>query len=319
MKLLTYRLWGGYRAGLCWDDAHVLDIQRAGALWAQYQPRTTARLWAELLLPADLQALLRRETEGMRLLQEVVAFLQEKHQQDPELLVSSGVLLPVSAIQFAPPVRHPEKILCLGRNYSAHAREAGASVPSFPEVFAKFASCLIGHRQPIRLPRVSTRVDFEAELAVVIGRQTRYVTEEEALNCVAGYTIFHDVSARDYQFMTSQWTLGKAFDTFAPMGPWIVTPDECPDPQQLRIRLQLNGEVMQEASTAEMVFPVATVIARLSEVMTLQPGDVIATGTPAGVGFVRTPPRFLQPGDVVRIEIERIGVLENPVLPEEEA
>ncbi|MDQ7040305.1 MAG: fumarylacetoacetate hydrolase family protein [Rhodothermus sp.] len=318
MRLLTYQRWGELRAGVCWDDAHVLDIQRAGALWARYQPSPTARLWAALLLPADLQTLLQREAEGIQLLQEVIAFLREKHQQDPELLTTTGVLLPLHALQLAAPVRHPEKVLCLGRNYPAHAHEAGVGIPSFPEVFAKFASCLIGHRQPIRLPRVTNQVDFEAELAVVIGRRTRYVTEEEALSCVAGYTIFNDVSARDYQFKTSQWTLGKAFDTFAPMGPWIVTPDECPDPQKLRIQLQLNGEVMQEASTAEMVFSVATVIACLSEVMTLQPGDVIATGTPAGVGFVRTPPRFLQPGDVVRIEIERIGVLENPVLREDD-
>ncbi|MFD0663249.1 fumarylacetoacetate hydrolase family protein [Thermocatellispora tengchongensis] len=217
-------------------------------------------------------------------------------------------------VTLLPPVPNPEKIICVGRNYVAHAEEVGLDTPGEPELFAKFGNALIGHDAPIVLPEISTMVDYEAELGVVIGRRARNVTAAEALDYVAGYTIVHDVSARDLQMRTSQWLAGKALDGFAPVGPWLVTPDEIPDPQRLRLRLQIGGTTYQDASTETMVHSVAEIISYLSRLMTLVPGDLIATGTPEGVGAVRTPPRYLKDGDVVEITIESIGTLSNPVV-----
>jgi 2-keto-4-pentenoate hydratase/2-oxohepta-3-ene-1,7-dioic acid hydratase in catechol pathway len=213
------------------------------------------------------------------------------------------------------PIPWPSKIIAAGRNYREHAAESGAEPPTSPIVFAKWPSSLIGPGEPIRLPRASTRVDFEAELGVVIGVPVRgQVPAGRALEVVAGYTCLNDVSARDVQAADGQWTRAKSFDTFCPVGPVLVPAAQIPDPQALRIRCLLNGETMQDASTADMLFSVAQLIEFVSESITLEPGDLIATGTPAGVGFAQDPPRFLRPGDVVEVEIERIGTLTNPVV-----
>lgn len=225
---------------------------------------------------------------------------------------ASGSVALASATLLAP-VPRPGKILCIGLNYKDHAAESGAEAPPTPVTFAKFANTVIGPSAPIRVPAITEQVDYEAELGVVIGRTARGVSREEALDCVLGYTCVNDVSARDLQFADGQWVRGKTLDTFCPMGPWIVTTDEISDPQALPIRCVVNGETLQDSSTAEMIFGVAEIIAFLSQAITLEPGDVIATGTPAGVGFARKPPVFLRPGDVVRVEIDGIGVLENPV------
>ena len=222
----------------------------------------------------------------------------------------------LKAVTLKAPIPNPGKIICIGLNYRDHAAETNQALPEVPVVFAKYANTIIGPGEPILLPRVTQRVDYEAELAVVIGKRGRYISEAEAMSYVAGYTVFNDVSARDYQMRTSQWTMGKTFDTFAPFGPALVTADEIPDPHALDIRLSINGETLQDSNTRHLIFSVPTLVAYLSEVMTLEPGDLIATGTPAGVGFTRQPPRFLHPGETVRVEIEGVGVLENPVKEE---
>jgi len=219
----------------------------------------------------------------------------------------------LDSVRLLAPVPDPQKIICLGRNYRAHAEEAGGEVPAAPELFVKFANTLVGHEWPIEIPPITDEVDYEAELAVVIGDRCKDVQAGAALDHVYGYSIMHDVSARDYQLRTSQWLAGKSMDTFGPFGPWIVTADELGDPQDLRMTLTIGGEVLQDAHTSAMVFPVAEAIAFISSVLTLEPGDVISTGTPEGVGMARTPQRYLRDGDVVDIAIERIGTLSNPV------
>ena len=223
----------------------------------------------------------------------------------------------VDSVKLAAPIPRPGKIICIGQNYLAHAEESNASAPPFPIVFAKFANTVIGPGDPIVLPQAVEKPDYEGELAVVIGRRGRNIPESEALDFVAGYMPLNDVSARDWQNRTSQWVLGKTPDTFCPMGPALVTADEIPDVQNLWLRTVIGDEVLQEGHTSLMIFSVAHLIADMSRVMTLDPGDVIATGTPAGIGAARTPPRWLRPGDVVRVEIEGIGVLENVVLAEQ--
>ena len=211
----------------------------------------------------------------------------------------------------------PGKILAAGMNYRDHAAEAGLEVPERPVVFAIWPSSVIGHGEPIVLSALSAEVDYEAELGVVIGERARDVPVARALDVVAGYTCFNDVSARDLQFQDGQWTRAKSLDTFSPTGPRVAPASEIPDPQALRIRCLVNGEALQDSSTAEMVFSVAELIAYISKGITLDPGDLIVTGTPAGVGFTRTPPIFLRPGDEVAVEIEGIGTLTNPVRGEE--
>jgi acylpyruvate hydrolase len=214
------------------------------------------------------------------------------------------------------PILRPSKIMCIGANYRDHVAEAKATVLEYPTLFAKYPSCLIGPGEAIVLPKISEQVDYEGELAVVIGRRARQVSEAVALDYVAGYLPFNDVSVRDFQQRTSQWTIGKTFDTHGPIGPALVTADEVPDPQNLNLRVSIGDEVLQSSNTGMMIFPIAQLIAYLSAVMTLEPGDVLATGTPGGVGGARTPPRWLRAGESVRVEIEGLGVLENPVVAE---
>lgn len=223
----------------------------------------------------------------------------------------------LSEVTLLPVIPDPQKIICIGVNYADHAAETGQAPPPYPTVFAKFANTLIASGDPIVLPSASAMPDYEGELAVVIGRPGRRIAEQDALSHVAGYTAFDDVSARDFQGHASQWTMGKSPDTFAPMGLALVTADEVPDPQQLDLRTTVNGEVLQHASTADMIFTVRQLIAYLSQTMTLLPGDVIATGTPAGVGVARTPQRFLRPGDTVVVSIEGVTELANPVVGED--
>jgi 2-keto-4-pentenoate hydratase/2-oxohepta-3-ene-1,7-dioic acid hydratase in catechol pathway len=218
-----------------------------------------------------------------------------------------------------PPVTDPRKIICIGLNYRDHAAESGVPAPPEPVLFSKYPTALIGHLQPIILPRVSNEVDYEAELVVVIGRSGRHLSREEAWDHVGGYTAGHDVSARDWQLNkpAKQWMAGKTFDTFAPTGPELVTPDEVPDPHDLGIRLRLNGQTMQDSNTKQLIFGIDELIAYLSQIMTLEPGDLIFTGTPPGVGMARKPPVWLKPGDVVEVDIDHLGVLHNPVVAED--
>lgn len=227
-----------------------------------------------------------------------------------------GAALELSDVSLYAPVPRPGKIICIGLNYRDHAAESKLPIPDYPTVFSKYANAALGPGAPIIIPQVTDKVDYEGELAFVIGKQGRYIPEAAAMDHVAGYLAFNDVSARDFQRRTSQWTIGKTFDTFAPMGPALVTADEIPDPHNLDIRVTIGEEVLQSSNTRHLIFSIPTLVNYLSQAMTLDPGDVIATGTPSGVGFARRPPRFLRPGDVVRIEIEGIGSLENPVAAE---
>jgi 2-keto-4-pentenoate hydratase/2-oxohepta-3-ene-1,7-dioic acid hydratase in catechol pathway len=217
-------------------------------------------------------------------------------------------------VQLHAPIARPAKIIAIGLNYSDHAAETGREIPEKPIVFAKYPNTVIGPGESIRIPPITEQVDYEAELAVVIGRTAKNVSEEEALEYVFGYTNGNDVSSRDLQYSEGgQWTRSKSLDTFAPMGPFIATRDEVPDPQNLSIRCILNGEVVQDGTTSKMIFSVAELISFLSKGMTLTPGDVIFTGTPPGVGYVRDPKLFMKPGDEVTVEIEGLGALTNPV------
>jgi 2-keto-4-pentenoate hydratase/2-oxohepta-3-ene-1,7-dioic acid hydratase in catechol pathway len=212
------------------------------------------------------------------------------------------------------PIDRPGKIICVGLNYRDHAEEQGTALPEAPLLFAKWQNTLIGPGEAIVIPPVVTKCDYEAELGVVIGERVRDVSAENALEAVAGYVCVNDVSARDLQFADGQWTRGKSPDTFCPVGPALVSRDDIPDPQALPIRAILNGETVQESTTANMIFGVADVIAYVTRTITLEPGDLIATGTPAGVGAFRDPPLFMRAGDEITIEIEGIGSLTNPVV-----
>jgi 2-keto-4-pentenoate hydratase/2-oxohepta-3-ene-1,7-dioic acid hydratase in catechol pathway len=225
--------------------------------------------------------------------------------------------LPRDEVVLGPPVPDPEKIICIGLNYRDHAGEVSMELPPAPILFPKWPNSLIGDGQPIVLPPETSRGDYEGELAVVIGRRVRRVSEADALGAAAGYMPFNDVSARDLQMQVSQWAAGKAIDSFAPCGPELVMAGEVGDVRALEVRTRLNGETVQSASTELMIFPVATLIAYISSLMTLEPGDVIATGTPAGVGFTREPPIALAAGDVVEVEIPGVGLLTNPVVTED--
>jgi len=254
-----------------------------------------------------------KEMLGRAELLEEARRLAERAQADPRW--ARRYTIGFNESDLRAPITRPGKVLCLGLNYRDHAAESGAEVPSEPVIFSKASSSVIGPGQPIRLPRTSDQVDYEVELAFVIGEAARDVTAADAMRHVAGYTVLNDVTARDYQRVRGggQWTLAKSFDTFCPIGPWIVTPDEVGDPHNLRLECVVSGQKMQSSSTSQMIFTVPRVIEYLSAVLTLEPGDVVGTGTPPGVGFARKPPRFLRAGDVVQCTVEKVGTLTNPV------
>jgi 2-keto-4-pentenoate hydratase/2-oxohepta-3-ene-1,7-dioic acid hydratase in catechol pathway len=223
--------------------------------------------------------------------------------------------IPLDEVKLAAPIARPPKFLAVGLNYADHVAETGLETPSFPLVFAKMPSCVTGPTDPVERPIASDHLDWEGELAFVVSKRCRHVKREDAASVIGGYTIVNDVSVRDWQVRTSQWILGKSFDTHGPMGPWVVTGDEV-DPHALAIRTLVNGQVRQESNTRHLIFDCFDLVETLSTVFTLEPGDVVATGTPGGVGFAMQPPQFLKPGDTVRIEVDGIGAIENTVVEE---
>jgi 2-keto-4-pentenoate hydratase/2-oxohepta-3-ene-1,7-dioic acid hydratase in catechol pathway len=228
--------------------------------------------------------------------------------------LGQSLAIDLSTVRLLPPVPVPPKILCVGLNYDDHLEESGLKKPAYPEIFARFATSVIPHQEPIRRPSESIALDYEAELAVVIGKPGRRIPQEQALDHVAGYSLFNDASVRDFQLRTPQWTMGKNFDGTGSFGPWLVTPDAVPPGARgLRIQGRLNGRVMQDSRTDLLIFSVPALIEMISVAMSLERGDVIITGTPGGVGAARKPPVFMQPGDIFEVEIERLGVLTNPV------
>ncbi|MFO0952144.1 MAG: fumarylacetoacetate hydrolase family protein [Isosphaeraceae bacterium] len=257
---------------------------------------------ADPSLPSTVRGLLALGAEGQKRAWDALAKGKVRH--DP------------STATHLSPVHDPRKIICIGLNYSDHARESGVEPPPEPVLFSKYPTALTGHGANIELPPESKEVDYEAELVVVIGQGGRRIPREKAMEHVGGYTVGHDVSARDWQLNKpgKQWMAGKTFDTFAPTGPALVTPDEAGDPNKMGIRLRLNGQTMQDSTTAQLIFKVDELIAYLSNVFTLEPGDLIFTGTPPGVGMARKPPVWLKPGDVTEVEIDGLGVLRNTVV-----
>ncbi len=230
---------------------------------------------------------------------------------------SKAITSKLNTITFKVPIERPGKIVCMGLNYADHAKEGGNARPEYPSFFMRGPSSMTAHLSPIVRPKVSDKLDYEAELAFIVGKKARHLTLDNALDCVAGYSIFNDGSIRDYQRKTTQWTIGKNFDRTGAFGPWLVTPDELPPGcHGLTIQSRLNGQVMQNANTKDFLWGVAETIVLISECMTLEPGDVVITGTPAGVGYARTPPVFMKPGDICEIEIESIGVLRNTITDE---
>ena len=228
-----------------------------------------------------------------------------------DALRSAGAVLALTDVSLTAPIPRPGKVICIGLNYRDHAEESGMDIPEKPLVFSKFANCVIAHGDDVVLPPGSEEVDYEAELGVVIGRTATRVSVKDALDHVLGYTNCNDVSARDFQFADGQWQRGKACDTFCPTGPFIATADEIGDPHKLQIQFRLNGATMQDSSTEQLIFNVPELVSYLSGFITLEPGDLILTGTPPGVGFARKPPVYVQPGDVMEVEIAGLGVLRN--------
>ncbi len=256
-------------------------------------------------LPADLKTLI--ATEGAMAAAHAAA-----------LKAPATAIRTLSSVQLLPLIPNPGKIVCMGLNYADHAKEGGNARPEYPSFFMRGATSMVGHQSPIVRPKASTQLDYEAELAVVIGQRARHLTADNALACIAGYSCFNDASIRNYQRKSAQWTIGKNFDGTGPFGPWLVTPDELPPGAEgLRIQSRLNGKVMQDANTRDFLWNVVESLRIITECMTLEPGDVVITGTPAGVGYARTPPVWMAHGDVCEIEIEGIGTLSNPIVDEQ--
>jgi 2-keto-4-pentenoate hydratase/2-oxohepta-3-ene-1,7-dioic acid hydratase in catechol pathway len=290
MRLVTYEEDGGQRAGVV-VDGRVVALAPRAASGASGQPML------ELL------------RGGAAALAAVRAQVAEAERNWPDRHPA------LENVKLLAPIPRPGKVVAIGRNYADHAAETGVKPFENPRIIAKLPSSVVGPGAVVRRPADVAKLDYEIELGVVIGTRTKLLPRAQALDAVAGYTILNDVSAREFQFDVSpaQTTFAKSMDDFCPMGPWIVTADEIPDPQNLTLQLRVNGELLQDGNTHDMIFDVARLIEYISRFMTLEPGDVIATGTPAGVGAFRTPPRWLQPGDRLRLEIARLGVLEHSI------
>jgi acylpyruvate hydrolase len=299
------------------DVGSIIDLNRALAVKLAGEDVGAPEAEADSLLPSNMLALLSAGPSAMAMARDAFDWaIRSLRTFDGPDLERGRVLIRRRRVRLHAPVPRPGKLLGVARNYAAHAAERSADVPVEPVLFVKASSSVIGSAHDIVIPAASQAVDYEGELAVVIGRAARSVTRERALDHVAGYTIANDVTARDFQNTRGQRFFGKSGDTFCPMGPCLVTADEIDDPQKLRLETRVSGETRQSAMTSEMIFPIAEVIAFASQLMTLQPGDVILTGTPAGVGAALDPPRHLHDGDIVEIEIEGIGCLRNHVRAE---
>jgi len=308
MRLVTFTFRGATRLGAMLDDADVVDLARA------------AERFRLARVPDNMIALLEGGDPAMAAARAALDAVAARMSRSRDALAAAGVIFGTreAGFKFEAPVPWPGKALAIGLNYRDHAAEAGAQLPKQPVVFIKVSTCIIGHGAPIHRPMVSGAVDWEGEFCFVMGKRARHVPARDALNYVAGYTIGNDVSVRDWQFHSSTWIMGKGFDTHGPLGPYLVTPDEAGDVKNLDLKTWVNGELKQSSNTRHLIFGVSELIEYISKAFTLEPGDVVFTGTPAGVGFSRKPPEALKPGDVVRIEITRLGALENPVIAEPE-
>lgn len=314
MKLITFTNHAGYkRIGAVVDEERVVDVNYAFQAKLQNEGKYRYKEIAEAYIPAEMEAFLEGGNESIELANKAVDYALAYDRTFPHQLIYQKTDIKVEA-----PVTNPKKIICVGHNYREHILEMGRELPSNPVVFAKYANSIIGPEDDIPFYPISEQLDYEAEFTFVIGKQARNISEEDALDYVAGYTITNDVTYRDIQRRTLQWMQGKAVDGSAPMGPWLITSDELTDPSGLEIVLTVNGEERQRSNTSNHVFTVQKLVAFLSNLMTLEPGDVILTGTPGGVGVAMDPPSFLKDGDVVKIEVDKIGALENRVTLQKE-
>ena len=284
MNLVTFTLDGRTATGALAGDRHLVDLHAA-----------------DPAIPSDMLALLQGGD----------AMLDRAR----DALKNAGARIPLAGVTLEAPIARPGKALAIGLNYRDHAAEGGQAIPERPVVFSKVTTCITGPGKPVHRPKVSAALDWEAELVFVIGTAARHVKAADALGYVAGYMAGNDVSVRDWQFHAPTWTMGKGFDTHGPIGPWLVTRDEI-DPSNLGIRTYVNGELKQQSNTSQLIFDVPALIEYLSTAFTLEPGDIVFTGTPAGVGVSRKPPQFMKAGDTVRVEIDGLGVLENPIIDE---
>lgn len=307
MKLITFSREGNSRIGAIVDEK-VVDLNLAYQAQLESEGKIRAKQIAEAFVPSDMTGFLQGGKESFELAQKAIDFALSNQKEDGYKLVHN-----VNSVKVEAPVPAPGKMVCVGHNYREHILEMKREIPPFPVVFAKFANTVVGPQDDIPFYPVSDKLDYEAEFAFVIGQRARNVSQADALDYVAGYTIINDVTYRDIQQRTLQWLQGKTVEGSAPMGPWLITTDELTDPSGLEVVLTVNGEERQRSNTANLVFTVQYLVEFLSNLMTLEPGDVILTGTPGGVGVARNPQVFLKDGDVVRIEIDKIGVLENRV------
>ena len=309
MKFATYRYGGVVRAGAA-SKGRLIDVSRA------YDELLSKDSSERPLpsIPSDVIKLVSSGPATLKAAAEAVSYVEA--QADLARLERDGLSVAEQDVTFLPAIANSPKVLCVARNYARHAAEGGQEVTPIPVFFARFPIGLVGHRQPMVRPKASDQLDWEGEMAVVIGKRCRHVRPAEAFDVVAGYTIFNDGSVRDFQRRGGQYTAGKNFMGTGPLGPYIVTKDEVTAPGQLAITLTVNGVVMQNGNTSEMVFDVPELIASASEFIELEPGDLICTGTPDGVGTYQQPPVYLKPGDVVRVEVTGLGALENPVVQE---
>jgi acylpyruvate hydrolase len=258
-----------------------------------------------------------RAVFGNAALNDVDALVANGKLADAAAQVAKGDVVDMATVDYLPPLVRPPKIICLGLNYRDHAEESGLGIPDVPVLFGRFASSLIGHNAPIILPKVSSDLDYEAEMVAVVGKGGKNIAERDALDHIMGYSIFNDASIRDYQLRTPQWTAGKNFDNTGAFGPWLVTADEVPaGGASLKIECRLNGQVMQSSNTSNLIFDVAKTVHLLSTFMTLEAGDVLVMGTPGGVGLARKPPVWMKEGDICEVEIEGLGTLSNPIVAE---
>ncbi|WHY78570.1 fumarylacetoacetate hydrolase family protein [Neobacillus sp. WH10] len=305
MKLVTFTHNGESRIAAI-ENRKLIDLHAAFKTKLTSEGKLRAAQIAEAFVPKDMNGFLQGGTESLKLAKEAIAYAL-KNESSVQLIFEED------EVKMEAPVPSPGKIVCVGHNYREHILEMKRELPPYPLVFAKFANTVIGPQDDIPFYPISEQLDYEAEFAFVIGKRARNVTQEDALDYVAGYTIVNDVTYRDIQRRTLQWLQGKTVDGSAPMGPWLMTADELTDPSGLDIVLTVNGEKRQHSNTANLVFSVQYLVEFLSELMTLEPGDVILTGTPGGVGVAQNPQKFLKDGDLVRIEVDQVGVLENRV------
>lgn len=316
MKLVTYTAGGDPRLGSRTQQGEIVDLNQGYYAYLRSQGHSAPARLADAMIPPEMVAFLEGGDQAVEIARTVVRFVKDQSTAETPLRGQwrATVVFDERDVRLLAPVLRPPKIIGIGLNYRDHAEEQGAKVPKVPLIFAKFATSIIGPGEPIIYPKITEQLDYEAELAFIIGKGGKNIPADQAYEHIAGYCVFNDVTSRDIQLSDRQWVRGKTGDTLAPIGPYLVTRDEVAEPGNLKIRLWLNDELVQDSNTNQLIFDIPYLVSFLSDAFTLEPGDIVATGTPSGVGFARKPPVFLQVGDRVKVEVEGLGTLENPIV-----